>query len=798
MDIKFIKKQASVLELDKILEKLSAYAAIPDASEKCLNILPSFNLFEVETRLSHTSDAYMLIARFGAPSFGGAKNCNNSLERAKMSGILNMGELLDIARLLHVIRTVKEWKEHSSGSVITSLDGFFATLSPNKYFEEKIFSSIDSEDEMNDRASQKLADIRRKIKASSASIREKLDNIIRSQSYSRYLQDAIVTQRDGRFVVPVKSEHRSEIPGLIHDTSSSGATLFVEPMAVVEVNNELRVLKNKEKEEIERILQEMSVEASEFADAIKLSYSSLIELDVAFSKAKYAFDLRASLPSINKDGITILKNARHPLLGSSAVPISLTIGVDFDTLIITGPNTGGKTVTLKTIGLFSLMAMCGLMLPVDDGSKINIFDKVFADIGDEQSIEQSLSTFSSHMKNIVNILSNAKNNTLVLLDELGAGTDPIEGAALAKAIIIELRRLGANVVTTTHYAELKSFALDTEGVENACCEFDVSTLRPTYRLLIGVPGRSNAFAISQKLGISETIISNANSMISDENKRFENVVSSLEEARQVAESEREEAKRIREELERLKKSQQDKYEGQKLERKKILESARNQAEAILESARNESNLLLNQLEDMKKKMDSENARETVKKAREAAKNSINKLENNSNYVDKYKENYKLPRALMLGDTVILMDIDKKATVTRLADKDGLVEVMAGIIKMRTKLDNLKLVEGGVNIGSQRKPAQRKVSGIKSRAERNVQTELDLRGMASDEAILELDRFIDEAILSGIETIRIIHGKGTGVLKNAVSQHLKRHKSIRTYRLGVFGEGEHGVTIAELN
>ena len=797
METKFLKKQASVLELDKILERLSQYAAIPDAAEKCLNILPSFNMFEVETRLSHTSDAYMLIARFGAPSFGGAKNCNNSLERAKMSGVLNMAELLAIARLLHVIRSVKEWKEHSSGSVITSLDGFFGTLTPNKYFEDKIFSSIDSEDEMNDRASQKLADIRRKIKSSSASIREKLDHIIRSQAYSKYLQDAIVTQRDGRFVVPVKSEHRSEIPGLIHDTSASGATLFIEPMAVVEVNNELRVLKSKEKEEIERILEEMSSEAAEFADNIKLSFASLIELDVAFSKAKYAFDIKASMPSVNKDGITLLKNARHPLLGDSAVPISLSLGIDFDTLIITGPNTGGKTVTLKTIGLLSLMAMSGLMLPVDDGSKINIFDQVFADIGDEQSIEQSLSTFSSHMKNIVNIIANAKENTLVLLDELGAGTDPVEGAALAKAIIMELRRLGANVVTTTHYAELKSFALDTSGVENACCEFDVSTLKPTYRLLIGVPGRSNAFAISKKLGISEEIIANANEMISDENKRFENVVSSLEEARQTAEAEREEARRIREEMERLKRSHQDKYEDLKSERKKMLESARKQAESILESARSESNLLLNQLEDMKKKMDSENARETVQKAREAAKNSINKLEKNSDYVDKYKENYKLPRDLLLGDSVLLMDIDKKATVTRLPEKDGTLEVMAGIIKMRTGINNVKLIEGDVKIGGKRQASQRKVSGIKSRAERTVQTELDLRGMASDEAILMLDRFIDEAILSGIETIRIIHGKGTGVLKNAVNQHLKKHKSIRTHRLGVFGEGEHGVTIAEL-
>lgn len=797
MNTNFIKKQASVLELDKILEKLSQYASIPDAAEECSSLLPSFNKFEVETRLSHTNDAYMLISRFGAPSFGGADNCNNALERAKMGGVLSMRELLKIASLLHVIRSVKEWKEHSSGSVITSLDGFFSTLTPNKYFEDKIFSSIDSEEEMNDRASSQLADIRRKIRSLSSSIREKLDGIVRSNSYSKYLQDSIVTQRDGRFVIPVKSEFRSEIPGLIHDTSSSGATLFVEPMAIVEVNNEIRVLKNKEKEEIERIIEELSGEAAEFADSIKLSYFSLVKLEVAFSKAKYAFDIKATMPKVNRDGVTVLKNARHPLLSGAVVPISLSLGIEFDTLIITGPNTGGKTVSLKTVGLLTLMTMCGLMIPADDGSKINIFDCVFADIGDEQSIEQSLSTFSSHMKNIVNILNGAKQNSLVLLDELGAGTDPVEGAALAKAIIMRLRENGARIITTTHYAELKSFALDTEGVENACCEFDVSTLKPTYRLLIGVPGRSNAFAISQKLGIDEDIIENAKEMISDDNRRFENIVASLEDARQIAESEKEEAGRIRAELEKLKSSIQEKDENLKIDREKIIEAARKRAESIVESARTESNLLINQLEDMKKKFDSSNARETLQKAKEAAKTSINKLEANSDFVDNFKENYVLPRNLVVGDSVILLDINKPATVLSLPNSEGEIEVLAGIIKMRTDIKNLKLSESSGKGGGNAKVSGRKVTGVKSRAERTVQTELDLRGMASDEAILELDRFIDNALLSGIESIRIIHGKGTGVLRKAVQQHLRSHKSVRLYRLGVFGEGESGVTIAEL-
>lgn len=797
MNKETIKKISSVLELDKILKALSEHASCEDSTDECLNLVPTFDKSKTDLLLTQTNDAHMLISRFGAPSFGGIKNCNNALERAKMGGVLNMGEFLSIGALLRVIRGVKEWKEHFSSGVITSLEGYFLSLVPNKYFEDKIFTSINSEDEMNDNASVKLADIRRKIRASSSSIREKLEHVVKSNTYSKFLQDAIITQRDGRYVVPVKAEYRNEIPGLIHDTSSTGATLFIEPMAVVEVNNELKVLKNKEKDEIERILQEMSAEIADFADNIKLSYMALVNLDVIFAKAKYAFDLKANLPIIRDDGKLNLKNARHPLLNKSAVPISISLGYGFDTLIITGPNTGGKTVSLKTVGLLTLMTMCGMMIPVDSGSEINIFQDVFADIGDEQSIEQSLSTFSSHMTNIVRILNSAKNNSLVLLDELGAGTDPIEGAALAKAIIMKLRENGANVITTTHYAELKSFALDTYGVENACCEFDVATLKPTYKLLIGVPGRSNAFAISQKLGISENIINTARDMISDENRRFEEVVSSLETARQTAEKERDEAEKIRIELENLKKYNQEQSEKFDRDRKRIIEKSKEQADSVIESARVEINTLLNELEDMKKKFTSENAKETLQRAKEAAKNTLNKVEKNSDYVDKHKEKYKLPRKLMLGDTVILMDIDKKATVTSLPDNQGNLEVVAGIIKMRTKLENLKLVEQSVQVNGQKKKAIRNVTGLKSRAERSAESEVDLRGMACDEGILHLDRFIDEALLSGIETIRIIHGKGTGVLRRGIQNHLKTHKSVRTYRTGVYGEGEEGVTIAEL-
>ena len=797
MDKKILEKQITTLELDKILKILSGYSAIPDAVENCCNIKPYFEIEEVERLLTQTGDAYMLIARFGAPSFGGASNCNNALARAEMGGVLTPAELLKIAQLLHVIRTVKDWKERFSSNIITSLDGLFGGLMQNKYFEEKIFTSIDSEEEINDNASAKLSDIRRKIRSSSASVREKLEKIIKSQSSSKFLQDAIVTQRDGRYVVPVKSEHRGEVPGLIHDTSSTGATLFIEPMAVVEINNEIRVLKNKEKEEIERILTELSGEAAEFSENIRISYEALVELDVIFSKAKYAFDIKGIIPSVNVEGVCDLKNARHPLLDKSkVVPISVELGIDFDTLIITGPNTGGKTVTIKTLGLLTLMAMCGLMIPADEGSQICVFSGIFSDIGDEQSIEQSLSTFSSHMKRIVEILQQADERSLVLLDELGAGTDPVEGAALAKAIISELINKGTKSVTTTHYAELKSFAIDSFRVENACCEFDVSTLKPTYKLMIGVPGRSNAFAISQKLGISEDIIENAKTMVSEDNLKFEAVVSSLEEARRIAEQEREEAGRIRSELQRQKDYNSRMQEKFRKEREDIIEKAHTESNRIIEYARNESNLLLNQLEEMKKKLNAENSRETIASARDAARKAIKNLESKSGYTENLDEDYTLPRELQIGDTVYVKELGNKATVSAIGIKGGKVEVTAGLMKLRVSIDSLRLVDEHKS-NEKRKPAKRNVTGIKSRAERQVESELDLRGMASDEAVMEVERFIDNALLSGIETVRIIHGKGTGVLRKAVHDELKRNKSVRTYRLGVFGEGESGVTIAEL-
>lgn len=789
-----IQRHMNVLELDKILNMLAEETNLKDTAEMAVNIKPSNEIDTVKHLLQQTSDAHMLVSRFGSPSFGYAVNVSVSLARAKSGGMLNMRELLDIGELLRVVRSLKDWRERSGSEINTSLDSIFDLLTANKYFEEKIFFCIKSEDEMNDNASAVLADIRRRKRAASANIRERLEKMIRSSTFTKYLQDALVTQRDGRFVIPVKSEYRGQVPGLVHDTSASGATLFIEPMAIVEINNDLKVLELKEKDEIERILTELSAEAAEFADSINQSYDAVVQLDLIFAKANLAFKLRAITPEINTEGKIRLKNARHPLIDSKkVVPITVSLGIDYDTLIITGPNTGGKTVTLKTIGLLTLMAMCGLMIPADHNSTIAVFDEVLADIGDEQSIEQSLSTFSSHMKNIINILSNASCFSLVLLDELGAGTDPVEGAALAMAILKKLREKGAKVAATTHYAELKTYALQTEGVENACCEFDVATLSPTYRLLIGIPGRSNAFAISERLGLANEVIETAKGMISDENLKFENVVAALEEARQSAEEELQRVQALRKELDESRKSAEIKLDELNRQREKMLESARQEAKRIVDSTKAESNRLLTQLEELKKKSSSANIAEMVSKARAQAKSGVNRLENLADPVDnqKHTQPYKLPRPLVAGDTVLITDLDKKATVIEPADNSGQVLVLAGIIKTRIKQERLKLLEN--------KPVstpKRNVTTV-SRSQRSAALEVDLRGQTAEEAIMTLDRFIDDAVMGGTGSFTIIHGKGSGVLRKAVHQYLRRHKSVKTFRLGVFGEGEDGVTIAEL-
>lgn len=790
-----IQKHAKTLELNAVLQKLSGECATEDARDNALAIVPDTDINLVKRNLAETEAAYILISKYTSPSFGGAVNIGGSLSRAHLGATLTAGELLKIANVLRAIRTVKTWKDNSSAERETAIDYLFNALVPNKFLEEKITFCIKSEDEIADTASSALADIRRKITSKGAKIRENLDKIVRGQ-LSKYLQDAIITQRDGRFVVPLKAEHKGEISGIIHDTSSSGSTLFIEPMSVVETNNEIRVLKSKEQDEINRILAELSATCSDFADSIKQSYMALVELDLIFAKAKLAYKMGAIVPKINDKGFIYLKRARHPLINQkTVVPITVTLGGEYDTLIITGPNTGGKTVALKTSGLMCLMAMCGLMIPCDDNSEIAVFNKIFADIGDEQSIEQSLSTFSSHMVNIISILEDCDNNSLVLFDELCAGTDPVEGAALAKAILMTLSQKGAKAVTTTHYPELKAYALDTDRVENASCEFDVATLKPTYNLIIGQPGRSNAFAISKRLGLDESIISLANEQLTEDDLRFENVVASLEKARQSAEADRREISKLKAQItESKKRADQDAHEF-KIKQDKLMEQAREKATAIVESTRYKSGQLLNELEEMKKALNAENAAQNLDRARREYKGTLQQMEDTANPVVDNSTGEGLKKAPKVGDIVILKSFNRDATVVKVNEAKKQIYVMSGSMKMWVEFDDCKLKKS--NAPSTEAPKRRNVSGIASRADRQVSGEIDIRGMASDEALLELDKYIDEAVLAGIGTITIIHGKGTGVLRKNVQSHLRHHRNIKSFRVGLFGEGENGVTIAEI-
>ncbi len=790
-----IGRYLKTLELDKILEMLAGEAALPDAAAAARSLVPETDIRAVGGLLANTGDAYAFMSRYSAPSFGSARDVSSPLRRAEASAVLSIPELLDIAETLRVIRSVKVWRSDCTGVQETSLEQLFGALVPNKYLEEKITFAVKSEDELNDNASPALYDIRRKITAKSAKIRESLERIVRGP-LAKYLQDAIITQRDGRFVVPLKAEHRGQINGIVHDTSATGSTLFIEPMAVVETNNEIRVLKLSEQEETERILAELSAEAGGFADSIIHSYAALSELDLIFAKAKLAYKMKASMPEINKDGYIRLKRARHPLISyKTVVPVTLELGKEYDTLIITGPNTGGKTVTLKTIGLLTLMTMCGLMIPADDGSKIAVFGRIFADIGDEQSIEQSLSTFSSHMVNIIHVIEQADDDSLVLFDELCAGTDPVEGAALAKAILMRLSSLGAKTAATTHYAELKSYAIDTDRVENASCEFDVATLKPTYRLIIGMPGRSNAFAISGRLGLDRSIIDSAREQVSDNDMRFERVVESLEKARRLAEEEHAKAQELRRRLDEAKKKSEQREQELEIKQQRLMEQTRENADRIIENARYKASQLLNELEEMKKKLNAENAAKLAEKARADFKKTISELEGSADPVVRRAAAGEAVTVLNRGDVVLVTDINREATVLEVKPEEKRAFVMSGSIKMWADFDNLRLKSR--NSASDEFKKTRRVSGIVSRGKRTVSGEIDLRGMASDEALMELDRYIDNAVLSGISTVTIIHGKGTGTLRKAVQAHLRTHRNIASYRTGTFGEGETGVTIAEI-
>lgn len=786
------KKYANVLELNKVLELLRGQTTTESAAAATYDIVPCFDFEQTKTLLSDTDNAYLLLLKYSPPGFSGAHNVAPLVSQADAGLVLSKQELLNIAHTLKVVRIMREWRDNLDNNDTMPLDRLFFMLCPNRYLEEKLLFCIKNADELNDSASERLFSIRRKIKNAENNIRAKLDKILRSSDASKVLQDTIITQRDGRFVVPVKYEYKSQLPGLVHGSSTSGATLFIEPMAVVEINNELKALRSEQEEEIARILAELSSECAGFAEQISLSCKAVCELDLIFAKARLGIKMKASIPNINDEGIISLINARHPLIDEHrVVPISVDIGREYDSLIITGPNTGGKTVTLKTIGLLHMMAMCGLMIPAKENSQLAVFDRIFADIGDEQSIEQSLSTFSSHITNIVRILEQVNYNSLVLLDELGAGTDPIEGAALAKAILITLKDKGAKIAATTHYAELKTYALETERVQNAGCEFDVQTLRPTYRIISGVPGMSNAFAISSRLGVPREVVNLADSMLSDEQKRFESIVASLDDARKQAEADREEARKIRAQLESEKAANSRKSAEIVAKTDKVMENARQQAELIIEKTRQESNRLLDELNKLKKQFNRKNSAEVLSKARSLEKNAFNSVPK-ANKVD-YKNMPELDRPIKEGDTVYLPAFSSQATVEEVSDGSKNITVSFGTARMRVSKDAVCLIEGQ----EEEKTVQKKVSGVTGKAKDGAASELDMRGLSCDEGIYLLDVYIDSVVLAKLDTVTIIHGKGTGVLRDAVRRHLRKHKAVESIRPGTYGEGEDGVTVVKM-
>lgn len=789
-----LEKSIQTLELPRVLAMLADEAVTEEGKEACRKVRPQTVVSDVARLQKQTSAAFQMLVKHGTPSLSGVRPVAAALQRADRGGSLNTRELLDIAQVLRCARNVREYGVGESGEK-TVLDGYFQSLSPNRFLEEKISGSILSEDEIADSASTELADIRRHIRAAAGKVRDVLNRLI-SSNQSKYLQESIITMRGGRYVVPVKSEHKNEIPGLVHDVSGSGGTFFIEPMGVVNANNELRELQMKEQKEIERILAELSADCAGFREGIEDNYRTLIALDVIFARAKLSTHMGGMEPVLG-DYIELHK-ARHPLLDpKTAVRNDLYLGKDFDTLVITGPNTGGKTVTLKTLGLLTLMAQCGLHIPAMDGSTIRVCSAVLADIGDEQSIDQSLSTFSSHMVNIVAMLEQLDEDTLVLFDELGAGTDPVEGAALAAAIIESARQLGARVAATTHYAELKVYAMTTEGVENASCEFNVDTLAPTYRVLIGIPGKSNAFAISRRLGLPDYIIQRAADRIDAENVRFEDVISQLEQQRQAMEREKELAQELRRDMERTK-AEADQYRQRiEEERRKATEKAQAEARAIIQEARDTADAVFKELNAMRRRQ--EKAKEWVddNQQRSELRRTLNQAENALGAKQQEMEAPAPTRPAVKGDMVEVLRTHTQAQVVDV-NKDGTLQLQAGILKLKARQDEVRVLEEATarHKQSQRDKARNATVTRPFRAAA-AKAELDLRGMMVDEALAAVDMFLDNALMGKLETVTIIHGKGTGALRKAVREHVKHSRYVKSARPGAYGEGEDGVTVVTL-
>ena len=782
------EKSMATLELPQVLALLADCAATLEGKERCLALRPLTDLDDVARAQEETSAAVKMLILRGSPGFSGVKPVSASLQRADMGGSLSTRELLDIASVLRCARGARDYGDSEEKTVISHL---FRSLTPNRFLEDGITNSILSEEEIADSASSELASIRRHMRSTEARVRDILQRLI-SSNQSKYLQESIITIRSDRYVVPVKAEHKNAIPGLVHDVSSSGSTFFIEPMGVVKANNELRELAAREKKEIERILAELSAQCAAHKEDIGEDYTLLILLDTIFARGQLSLKMEASQPGLSERYLR-LRGARHPLLDKKkAVANDLELGDRFDTLVITGPNTGGKTVTLKTLGLITLMAQCGLHIPAKSDSTVRVFRRVLSDIGDEQSIAQSLSTFSSHMTNIVGILKEADGQTLILFDELGAGTDPVEGAALAAAVIESARELGALVAATTHYAELKVYAMTTPGVENASCEFNVDTLAPTYRLVMGIPGKSNAFAISRRLGLPEEIIDRAAARLDAENVRFEDVLTKLDQQRQEMEKDRAEARRLKLEMEQSAGKAREYRKRLEEERSKVVEKAQAEARAIIQEARDASDLALSELKELKKRQDLD--WQQVNDGRAEARRLLNEAERSIGGAAQEPEAPPPTRPARAGDTVELVSMGTRASVLSV-NKDGTLQLQAGILKITAKQDEVRVVEGETQ-------SQKEARRIVQRAQHTLRaaaapSEIDLRGMMTDEAIAVLDRFLDTAMMGKLESVTIIHGKGTGAVRKAVREHLKRSRYIKSFRPGRYGEGEDGVTVAEL-
>ncbi len=784
-----------VLEFNRIKEMLTGFALCAEAKQRAEALMPVDDIYEAQKLLTLTSEAETLIIKKGAPPIRPVRNIVASAKRCEAGGVLSMGELLSCAHVLRLSRGLCSYADEDNfEESYPSLTVLFNQLTQNKKLETAIFGAIVSDEEMADDASAELLSIRRKMRSLHSKVRDVLNEMVHSARYAPLLQEPIVSMRGDRYVIPVKSECKSQVPGIVHDSSSSGATLFVEPMAALEINNRLRELTSQEKDEIDRILAELSIEVAEFSNQLIYNYNAIIDLDFTFAKGKMSRKMDATVPTLNQDGIINIKRGRHPLISEkTVVPMDIYLGEDFDTLVITGPNTGGKTVSLKTLGLFTLMAQSGLCIPAASGSRIAVFENVFADIGDEQSIEQSLSTFSAHMTNIIRILKKADYKSLILFDELCSGTDPTEGAALAISILKRAQALGAKVAATTHYSEIKIYALSTDRVENAACEFDVASLRPTYRLLIGVPGKSNAFAISRRLGLDEGVIEEAQTLLTNENTRFEDVITSLEEHRAKAQEELSLASEAREASEADREKSAKERERINKEREKILAAARKDAKKIYERAKSEADEIVKKMQKLFDES-AQNNRAAIEEGRRSLKKGLDKAADKlSEDVFSSKSREKLdPKKITLGQVVEVTTMNQVGNVLTLPDKKGDLTVQVGILKIKT---NISALAPG------KAPKKKKESGSyivgESRAFADIKPELDLRGETVDDALMLTDKYLDDASLAHFETVTIIHGKGTGALRSAITDMLRHHPHARSFRAGKYGEGEAGVTVVEI-